>query len=343
MRSEKSETICKCFNGKAAIAANIAQGKSGVIDEEAEFDSIETVEAIAASLRKAGLDVQILQADHELPERLIKQDIRFVFNIAEGVGGRDREAQVPALLALLDIPYSGSDALAMSVTLDKSLCKRLAATYGIHTAPFFLLSPGDEEHLPEMKYPVLVKPNAEGSGKGISEHCIAENPDELRSMLRSLFRDYKQDMLVESFLPGKEFTVGVLGNGSELTVFPPMEIVFEHPTQGQYSVYSYEVKKNFRRHVHYVCPAEIPTEAAEEMTEAARTIFNALGCRDFARVDFRMDENGTPFFLEINPLPGLAPGYSDYPMAAEAAGLSYDDLITSIAGCALERINKAKK
>ena len=323
---------------KTALVANIARGISGsVIDEEAEFDSAETVGAIASALRKTGLDVVILEADRDLPERLIRDEIGFVFNIAEGTGGRDREAQVPALLSLLEIPYSGSDALAMSITLDKALCKRIAASFGVRTAPFVLLSPGEEISLPPMRYPVLVKPNAEGSGKGISEHCVAKDADELRVLLETLFQNYGQDMLAETFLPGREFTVGLLGNGNGLTVFPPMEIVYEHPTQGPYCVYSYEVKKHFREHVHYVCPARIPAEKAAEMAQAAKTVFRALGCRDLARVDFRMDEDGDPCFLEINPLPGLAPDYSDYPMAAEAAGLSYDELIAAVARCAMER------
>ena len=327
------------FRGKTALVANIRHGTEGEVpDEEAEFDSPETVEAIAASLRRCGLDVVVLEADRDLPDRLREKDIRFVFNIAEGRGGRDREAQVPALLSLLGIPYSGSDALAMSVTLDKALCKRIAASWGVRTAPFVLLSPGDEEALPALEYPVLVKPNAEGSGKGISEHCIARTPAALRDMLRDLFRDYGQDMLAETFLPGREFTVGILGNGPDLRVFPPMEIVYRHPTQGPYCVYSYEIKKNYLQHVRYVCPAGIPDETAREMTEAARTMFEALGCRDLARVDFRMDGEGRPCFLEINPLPGLAPHYSDYPIAAEALGISHDELIAAVVKSALARL-----
>ena len=327
------------FTGKTALVANIDHGLSEhVIDEEAEFDSPETVAAIAAALEKYGLDVTVIEAGPDLAERLKAEHIGFVFNIAEGRGGRDREAQVPALLSLLNIPYSGSDALVMSLTLDKALCKRVAASFGVRTAPCCLLSPGCEDHLPEMAYPVFVKPNAEGSGKGISEHCIAETPTELSEMLRGLFRDYRQDMLVESFLPGREFTVGILGRPDGIQVFPPMEVVFEHPTQGQYNVYSYKIKKDFRKHVHYVCPADISPEMTREMTDAAGTIFHALGCRDLARVDFRMDSAGHPCFLEINPLPGLAPGYSDYPMAAEAVGISYEELIRAVVESALTRL-----
>jgi D-alanine-D-alanine ligase len=212
-------------------------------------------------------------------------------------------------------------------------------SFGVRTSPFCLVSPGHENDIPEMDYPVIVKPNAEGSGKGISEDCIAQDRDELTAMLKRLFADYKQDMLVETFLSGREFTVGLLGTGDDVQVFPPMEIVYEHPTQGDYCVYSYKIKKEFRKHVHYECPSDIP-EALTEMTEAARTIFNALGCRDLARIDFRMDKDGCPCFLEINPLPGLAPNYSDFPMAAEAVGPSYDDLIAAVAESALSRIEK---
>ena len=327
------------FRGKTALVANIQnKAHTELIDEEAEFDSPETVEAIAEALRENGLDVVILEAGRDLAENLKKEGIRFVFNIAEGRGGRDREAQVPALLGLLGIPYSGSDALVMSVTLDKAMCKRFAASFGIRTSPFALLSPDGAGDLPDLPYPVLVKPNAEGSGKGVTENCIAEDPAALREMLSALFRDYGQEMLAESFLPGREFTVGLLGNGEDLTVFPPMEIVYEHPTQGDYCVYSYEIKKNYKKHVHYVCPAEIPAEKAREMTEAAGTLYKALGCRDLARVDFRMDADGKPCFLEINPLPGLSPGYSDYVIAAEALGIGYEALIGRIAESALDRL-----
>ncbi len=331
--------------GRIAVVSNIQHHDRtyAVVDEEAEFDGIETVEAIRDALRAGGASAEILEAGPDLPEQLKAREIRFVFNIAEGKGGRDREAQVPALLSMLGIPYSGSDALAMSVTLDKALCKRIAASCGIRTAASCLLSPGDEERLPPFSYPVIVKPNAEGSGKGITERCIAENEEELRRMLRDLFEKYRQDMLVETYLDGREFTVGILGNGKTMQVFPPMEIVYRHPTQNGYYVYSYEIKKDYRQHVDYVCPADIPGEAGDEMMRAAETIFRALGCCDLARVDFRMDAAGTPYFLEINQLPGLAPNYSDYPMAAEAVGYSYQDLICAIADCAAERLFSEEK
>ena len=344
--------------GKTAVVANIRYGdhNAPLSDEEAEFDDPETVEAIRAALEKGGADAEILNADASLPEELRKRRVDFVFNIAEGKKGRDREAAVPGLLSLYGIPYSGSDALALSVTLDKSLTKRIGASAGIRTASEVLVR-AEDCCMPEeggicrkdgtafdfstLSFPVILKPNAEGSGKGITEQCTARSEAALLPMLERLIRDYREDILIETFLAGREFTVGLLGNGENLQVFPPMEIVYRHPTQDEFSIYSYEIKKNYRQHVDYVCPAKIPEEAAREMTDSARRIFTLLGCRDLARVDFRMDEGGLPYFLEINPLPGLAPDYSDYPMAAEACGIGYEALICRIAEAAIQRIGGA--
>ncbi len=326
--------------GRLAVVANVQHRHDS--DEEAEFDSPETVEAIRSALESGGADAVVIEAGRDLARELADKKIDFVFNIAEGRGGRDREAQVPGLLGLLGIPYSGSDAAALAVTLDKSLTKRLAASCGVRTAADALIYPGGEDDLPDMTYPVLVKPNAEGSGKGVTERAVAENKEQLRAMLRSLFEKYPQPMLAETYLSGREFTVGILGNGGAMQVFPPMEIIYRHPTQGEYYVYSYEIKKDYRSHVDYQCPADVPKAAADEMTEAARTVFNALGCRDLARVDFRMDGAGRPCFLEINPLPGLAPGYSDFPMAAETVGYGYNELICAVAETAARRIDEGR-
>lgn len=332
------------FDKKVALVANVKRNNSLTVDDEAEFDSPETIEAIAGSLRKCGLDVTFIEADSNLVERLKEEKIGFVFNIAEGIGGRDREAQVPGVLSLLGIPYSGSDALVTSLTLDKAMCKRCVSTFGVRTAPFVLVSPGHENDIPhDLEYPVIIKPNAEGSGKGISESCIAENRDELISLLHNMFITDKQDMLVETYLSGREFTVGLLGNGSSLRVLPPTEIVFERNTQKNYHVYSFKVKKEYEKYLHLTCPAEVPTEVCNEMQEMAKTVFNALGCYDFARVDLRMDAAGRPHFLEINPLPGLVPDYSDLTMSADEIGISYDEVIKTIVESALERTTQTNQ
>ncbi|MEA5051732.1 MAG: ATP-grasp domain-containing protein [Oscillospiraceae bacterium] len=305
-------------------------------DEEAEFDAPATVEAIRAALVRHGVDTVVLEAGPDLPQAIRDSGITMAYNIAEGSRGRSREAQVPALLEMLGIPYTGSDAVALGVSLDKLMCKRLVGACGVRTAASAVVA--DAKDIPAgLHYPVIVKPNAEGSGKGISEDCIAVDQAELA---RLLARDLPGcgSLLVEEYLPGREFTVGILGNGADRRIFPPMEIIYNGSTQRTFKVYSYEVKCNYKQHVRYECPAKLTAREAAQLTEAASKAFDALGCRDVARVDLRMDAAGEPCFLEINPLPGLAPGYSDLPMTAEAAGLDYDALVCGICEAAAQRL-----
>jgi D-alanine-D-alanine ligase len=327
---------------KAGIICNLkrsgAKNSDDVPDEEAEFDNPATVQAIQQSLKKYGVDSAIIEADEHLPENIRKNKIGIGFNIAEGKGGRDREAQVPALLEMMGVPFTGSDAAALSIALDKALCKRLLSTYGVRTAKSAVITPCEHIDLPDLKYPVIVKPNAEGSGKGISETSIAESPDELRKLLQDDLSLYGEDMLVEEYLPGREFTVGLIGNGKDVRVFPPMEVIYRGNTQRSYKVYSYKIKCDYTKYVDYKCPADLTPEALEEMTSASRTVFLALGCQDVSRIDFRMDAEGHPCFLEINPLPGLAPIYSDLPMITEACGIGYDELIFKIYSTAVKRL-----
>lgn len=313
-------------------------------DAQAEFDSIDTVLAIQSAIEQHGLATVLLEADPDLPEKLNKEKPDFVFNIAEGYGGRAREAQVPALLSLLQIPFTGSDETALCLALDKALCKRLLATYHVPTPRYCVYSPGAPVRAAGLRYPVIVKPNAEGSSKGIPDVCIAKNAQELRALVQQNISLYGSDVLVEEYIAGREFTVGLLGNGESVKVFPPMEILYHaSPIEG-YNIYNYTVKQEYEKYVSYACPAALLPELEQQMTGMAKKIFLALGCRDLARVDFRLDENGAIFFIEINPLPGLAPHYSDYPMLAEFCGVSHEDLVYQIlcagakrAGVALER------
>lgn len=332
---------------KTAVICNRKSGRhhaENAADSEAEFDSPETIEAITDVLRRHGVPAVILDADENLAENLKKKEIRFAFNLAEGTHGRDREAHVPGLLGLLNIPYMGSDAAVMGVTLDKELCKRLAGSYGIRVPKGIVVSPDDDltSRAEELAYPVILKPNAEGSGRGIFDRSVAKDAKEFTELLTACFREYRGNMLAEEYLPGREFTVGLLGNGPDVRVFRPMEICYHEPTEEDFYVYSYRIKKDFRKYVHYECPARIPAEAEREMMDAARTLFTALGCRDVSRIDFRMNGAGQPCFLELNPLPGLAPDYSDYPMAAESEGMSYDDIVFAVYLHALKRTEKTE-
>lgn len=304
-------------------------------DEQAEYDRIETVDAIRAALETAGCRVELMEAADTLPRALSGRPVDIVFNIAEGSGGRGREAQIPSLLSFLRIPSTGSDETTLCVALDKALSKRLLATYQVKTPRYRVVHP-DSRWKGGLSFPVIVKPVAEGSSKGIFNKAVAENETQLKELLEENFARYRQDMLVEEYIGGREFTVGILGNGAETRVFRPMEIVYLD-RESAYHIYSFQVKKNYKTLIRYDCPAAIPEKTERELMDTARKIYDALECRDFARVDFRLSPEGTVYFIEINPLPGLEPGYSDFPMLAERNGMDYVALVRGVLNAALKR------
>jgi len=317
---------------KVGIVYNLKKGLAGGADDmEAEYDNPDTVLAIRAALEKGGAEVTLFEADETLAERLRGNRPDIVFNIAEGFRGRGREAQIPALLNLLDIPFTGSDETALCVALDKTMCKRLLSAFGVRT-PRSQVIAGSEDigAAASLHFPLIVKPNAEGSSKGISDVSIVSDAAELRRLVEQDLRLYGEPMLAEEYVDGREFTVGILGNGKETHVFPPMEIAFRRNTQGDYRVYSFGVKKDYKQYIDYHCPAALTPAQDGEMRGMARRAWEALGCRDFTRVDFRMDADGAIYFIEMNPLPGLAPGYSDFPMLAGFSGVAYDELVLAV-------------
>jgi len=241
----------------------------------------------------------------------------------------------------MGILFTGSDETTLCVALDKALCKRVLSTHRVRTPRSMVITPGMAVRTAGLKFPVIVKPNAEGSSKGISEISVAKTPKELRARVSEAVALYNQPMLAEEYIAGREFTVGILGNGEEPRVFRPMEIVYRAPTQGDYHVYSYGVKQNYKRYIDYRCPADIDEKTETEMADTARRIYDALGCRDFSRIDFRLSPEGKLYFIEINPLPGLAPGYSDYPMLAEFNGVSYDELVLGVLRAGAKRLGVA--
>ncbi len=325
-------------NIRIGIVYNLKKGiHTEAPDSEAEYDSIETVYGIQNALKKSGYEVVLLEAGKDLPEKLLFAKVDFVFNIAEGMNGRGREAQIPALLTMLDIPFSGSDETTLCLALDKALTKRLLSTYRIRTPKFTVLKKGEKPQISRLQYPVIIKPNAEGSSKGISDVSIVENRKELLTLANKCMLLYQQDFLAEEYIEGREFTVGILGNGNDVKVFTPMEIVYKKATQGEYHVYSYNVKQEYKSYVEYHCPSNIEKSIEDEMIRTAKTIYHVMGCRDFARIDFRVSKDGKVYFIEINPLPGLAPGYSDYPMLAAFCGVEYDTLVTEVFHAAAKR------
>lgn len=311
-----------------------------IAEDQAEFDSLATVDAIAAAMRELGHEPVLLEATRELPSLVPGARIDVAFNIAEGFAGRSREAQVPALLELLEIPYTGSDPACLSLCLDKSLAKRIVALTGVPT-PAWMLMRG-HERLPEtLGFPVVVKPVAEGSSKGVVGSSVVHDEHELRALVRQLVARYDQPALVEAYLPGREFTVGLLGERRP-RVLPTMEIVFTDRSV-THPVYSYGHKQASERGVRFEVPARVDDALGRELARVARRSSEALGCRDVARIDLRLDAHGRVQFMECNPLPGLSPGFSDLCIAAEAAGLRYHELIGAILEPALRRLRSAQR
>ncbi|HSD86317.1 MAG TPA: ATP-grasp domain-containing protein [Kofleriaceae bacterium] len=310
-------------------------------DDEAEWDPPETIIAIANALARQGHIVVHLEATPDLPRVLAEADVDLIFNIAEGVEGRNREAQVPALCELLGIPYTGSDSATLAIALDKALGKKVLLQHDILTPRFQLMESARERVSPDMKYPLIVKPNAEGSSKGINATSIVDNEDDLRAAVKACVERYRQPALVEEYISGREFTVGLLGD-KRPRVLPPMEIKFKKKDNPR-PVYDYAVKQEWEEYVYYECPAKLTEAEQKAMEKIARATFWALDCRDVARVDLRMDADGRIYVLEVNPLPGLTPDYSDLVLIAKACGMEYDQLIAEIMTGGLRRLREKKR
>jgi D-alanine-D-alanine ligase len=303
-----------------------------------EFDSPATIEAIAAVLRDLGHEVEKLGDGRELIERLLSHPPELVFNFAEGQGvGRSREARVPALLEMLGIAYSHSDPLTLAVTLDKDWAKRIVQADEV-PVPWGTIIQPDEDPRPTIRRiaarcPVIAKPAWEGSSKGIRRHCVLERPEDLPAVVAALGRDYRQPVLVEQFIEGDELTVGIIGNNPP-QVIGVMRVVPLQPTNR--FVYGLDVKRDYERQVRYECPAPLEPHVYETVSKLAVTAYRSLGCRDVARIDFRL-RAGVAYFLEANPLPGLNPRSSDLVILARLRGWSYAQLIGKILQSALDR------
>lgn len=304
-----------------------------------EYDSEATVGHIENALTLLGHNVCRLPAGRAFVDVLRDAAPDIVFNIAEGEGGRCREAHVPAVLEMLGVPYVGSDPLTLSVTLDKPVAKRLAAFEGIPTPPFRTFRSAEELDALPFPFPVIVKPVFEGSSKGVRIASRATSLDQAREMVRFVTGTYRQEALVEAFVPGAEVTVGVLGNDPPRVV-GMMEIVPKTVSPEEF-VYSLEVKRDWENRVAYRVPPALPDAVLSEIGRFALGAYRALGCRDFSRIDFRLDAAGTPQFIECNPLPGLSPGYGDLPIMAERMGIPYPSLVSEILSHALSRLGMA--
>ncbi|MGE4357384.1 MAG: ATP-grasp domain-containing protein [Candidatus Omnitrophota bacterium] len=315
-------------------------------DYYSEFDSYKTVNSITKALEDAGHRVALKEANESLFFYLLnnKKNIDFVFNIAEGRNGCvGRESQVPAILDFLGIPYTGSNVLTMAIALDKAYTKKLCILEGIPTPKFQLFSTGKETLDPSLRFPLIVKPNAEGSAKGISKDSVVYDKKRLLAQIEKIKSEYKQTVLVEEFIEGKEITVGIIGNDTPL-VLPILEIDFSSCKGSGEFFYSWRMKE-FQGDLEkkltptFYCPARIRREVAERISCLALRIYRLLGCYDLCRMDFRLDKKENPYFLEVNPLPGLDPEESNFPLMARAGGLSYNELINRILESAVRRVN----
>lgn len=316
--------------------AYLAEGYSE--EETAEFDRPDTVDAIEAAVRRRGHQTERIGHARQLVERLAagrRWDL--VFNICEGLRGLGREAQVPAILDVYGIPYTFSDPLVMSVALHKGITKRILRDAGIATTDFRVVSSPaelDRGDITWSLFPAFAKPVAEGTGKGVTPASKIRSADELPPVCRDLLARYRQPVLLEPYLPGREFTVGILGTGDRARVLGTMEIVLRPAAEPE--VYSYANKENCEELVDYLFPppSDPQVAAAEELALRA---WRVLDCRDGGRIDLRCDAQEKPQFLEVNPLAGLHPLHSDLPMIATARGMSYADLIGVILDSAAER------
>jgi D-alanine-D-alanine ligase len=303
----------------------------------AEFDHPATIAAIDGALRELGYETDRIGHIRALAKRLVagkRWDV--VFNIAEGLRGFGREAQVPALLDAYDIPYTFSDPLVLALTLHKGMTKRVIRDLGIPTPAFAVVESAEEIAGVALPFPLFAKPVAEGTGKGVTAASKIADRAELERVCLLLLDTFRQPVLIETFLPGREFTVGIIGTGAE--AFAPAVMEVHLTEKAEREVYSYINKEDWRGRIEYRLAADGMARLAKKTALAA---WRSLGCRDGGRIDLRADVDGIPQFLEVNPLAGLRPDHSDLPILCELAGMPYRELIAGIMRSALKRIRSA--
>jgi len=353
LRTVDQPTIPSSLDAFASVSSLLTESsinddyRSRVDDQYAEWDTMETVLAIKNALEERFV-VEMIHADEEAFEKLRTLRPDFVFNVAEGEYGVSREAHMPAIFEVLQLPYLGSDPLTLSICLDKARAKEIMSYHKIATPSFAVVSTMDEFDDLRVRFPSIVKPLHEGSSKGIYNACVVRDTVALEREVRNVLERYKQPALVEEFLSGREFTVAIMGNDDDLRVLPIVEIKLDAVPVEMNPIYSYEAKwilDNSENPLDiFECPARIDQAVEERIVEMCRSAYQILRCRDWSRIDVRLDATGAPHILEINPLPGILPRPEDnscFPKAARAAGLSYEQLINSVVDISLRRASIA--
>lgn len=329
---------------KVALTYNALPEKNSRYKTDAfvEFDDASTVGAIKKAIEALGHEVTLIEANENAFQKLRALKPDFVFNIAEGIGGESRESHIPAMLELLGIPYSGSGVATLAITLDKRRSKEVLGYWGIPTPKFCLLT-SEEQSLDGLKFPLFVKPNAEGSSKGIMKDAFVENEKDAKKIIKRIFQEYGQSALVEEYLPGREFTVSILGNDPP-RVLPLLEIDFDGLPDDLPKFDSYEVKWCWdtpdNKHDGIICPAKLDADLEGCLKDTALRTYEVLECRDFSRIDLRLDADSVPNVIDVNALPGLIPDpkeNSRFPKSAYAYGMTYEELIAEILNAGFSR------
>lgn len=340
----------------ANLKVNAPKFEGMAEDQWDDLDSESTVNALVNAIRAGGHSCEFMEGNITLIDNLRSYRPDICFNICEGHFGDAREAQVPALLEMLRIPYTGSKVLTLALALDKSMTKRVLTYHDLPTPPFQTFERVDEPLSEDMVFPLFVKPSREGTGMGVSGKSIVHNEDELRQQVAYILERYKEPALVERYIEGREVTVGVVGNligpvarrlpddeeaprvQAGLRFFPPLEVNLQ-PYKDTEVVYSNLLKVAMADKLDLLCPAPLDDEMVDELNWLTAAVFRVTGALDFARVDFRLDanDNWKPYILEINPLPGLTPGISDLVIEAAAEGVDHTYLVNMILDTALKR------
>ena len=350
---------------KVAVLANLKKNApklSGTTpDQWDDLDSEKTVDALCDALRAGGHKAEFIEGDKTLVDTVRKYDPDICFNICEGHYGDAREAQIPALLEMLRIPYTGSQVLTLALALDKPMTKRVLHWHELPTPKFQTFERVDEPINDDLSFPLFVKPSREGTGMGVSAKSVVQNESELREQIAVMLKGYSEPVLVEDYIEGREVTVGMVGNligpvarrvpeNSEarrvqagLRFFPPMEVDLS-PYAETDAVYSNRLKVALAEELNYICPAPLDDDMVDELNWLAAAVFRVTGALDVSRVDFRLNarEDWKPYILEINPLPGLSPDISDIVIEAKADGMNHTELVNLILETALRRYEMIK-
>ncbi|MCX5701048.1 MAG: ATP-grasp domain-containing protein [Candidatus Omnitrophica bacterium] len=305
-------------------------------DANAEFDHPSTIDVIADAIAANGVKVQRIGNAENLLEKIGSLKVDIVFNISEGLFGRNRESQVPIILEMNRIPFVGADALTLGLTLDKVMAKKIFIADKIPTPRFFEVSSAAQlENMNHYKFPLIVKPRFEGSSKGLSENSRVQNREELIKQVDYIVSAYKQPALIEEFISGQEFTVAIVGNDPP-EVLPVVQIKIDGKLKLNDMFYTFARITSDR--LEYICPAKISTELKKKLDDLALKTYRAVDCCDFGRVDFRVDNEGRPYVLEINPLPSLSTE-DVFMLLAKTTGITYEQMIGKILNSALKRHN----